>query len=462
MPAHRAPSDNPQDVSPGARACAMALLEAQASRFPDLAIASPRAEHLEPREAALAHAICDAAIRRWLTLAHVLRRFVRQRFEDLEPAVVAALLSGSAQLLLMERIPAWAAINESVEWIKARRGRGSAGLVNAVLRRVAQLLTDERAPIDPGDCPRDAIWLDDGASRRLTDPVLPSDRWKRWSVQCSVPEAIIARWRGAFGDEATRSLLLHALMRPPVMLNIEHMPDDPGHVVRACDGLHAVPACDPPTLAEFLARHANVWVQDAASAEPVRMLRELSSIPRLVIDLCAGRGTKARQLAHMFPHARVVATEIDPDRFADLEALARRVENLRAEPMERVLPGGAGPAPLAGGADVLVVDVPCSNTGVLPRRAEARYRFSPRQVDRLVRTQREILERSLELLAPAGHVLYATCSLEPEENDRQVEWAVRHLGLRAVRARTIMPTGVPGGDPCAYRDGSFAALMTRA
>lgn len=463
MPARPTPADSHREIPPGARASAMEFLEMQASRFPELAIASPRTEELEPREAALAHAICDLAIRRWPTLTHVLRRFVRQPFEDLEPAVVASLLAGSAQLLLMDRVPAWAAINESVEWIKARRGRGSAGLVNAVLRRVAELLTDDRAPIDPSECPRDAIWLEDATSRRLADAVLPSDRWKRWSVQCAVPEPLVARWRARFGDDATRALLLHALARPPITLNVEHADGAPDpRVVRACSSAHAVLDAEASGLAEILARHPRVWVQDQASAEPVRMLRDLSPAPGLVIDLCAGRGTKSRQLAHMFPRARIVATETDPARFADLQALARSIENLDARPMNDVLSSETSDRSVRGRADVVLLDVPCTNTGVLARRPEARYRFSKRQLDRLVDTQREILRGAMGLLAPAGHLLYATCSLEGEENVRQVEWAIEHLALRVVRVCHTMPLGAPGGDPCEYRDASFAALMTRA
>jgi 16S rRNA (cytosine967-C5)-methyltransferase len=115
---------------------------------------------------------------------------------------------------------------------------------------------------------------------------------------------------------------------------------------------------------------------------------------------------------------------------------------------------------LIGQVDLLVLDVPCSNTGVLPRRVEAMHRFSPRSLESLVQLQRRIVEEHLPLLRPGGAILYATCSLEPEENERQAEWLSGRVDAAAPIVERHMPAGLPGEPSHAYRDGAFAALLT--
>ena len=105
-----------------------------------------------------------------------------------------------------------------------------------------------------------------------------------------------------------------------------------------------------------------------------------------------------------------------------------------------------------------MLDVPCSNTGVLPRRVEAAHRMSPASMQSLVDLQRRIVEEHLPLLKPGGALLYATCSLEPEENERQVEWITARVGKVQPVIERHDPAGLPGDAPQAYRDGAFLAL----
>jgi 16S rRNA (cytosine967-C5)-methyltransferase len=189
--------------------------------------------------------------------------------------------------------------------------------------------------------------------------------------------------------------------------------------------------------------------------------------PEVVLDLCAGQGTKTRQLAATFPGARVVATDVDRARFATLERVFReygagdgagggagggRVEVLApAEVMERY----------RGKADLVLLDVPCSNTGVLARRAEARYRCGPEQMKRLVDVQRQIVADAIPLLRESarGRILYSTCSVEPEENNLQVAWAAKWHRFRVEKQELLLPAGRPGGPASGYHDGSFFTLM---
>ncbi len=140
--------------------------------------------------------------------------------------------------------------------------------------------------------------------------------------------------------------------------------------------------------------------------------------PSRVLDLCAGRGTKSRQLALTWPDAQIVATDKDAVRFEELGRVASGFTNLTAVPFDRV----------AGPFDLVLLDVPCTNTGVLARRREARYRFSDEGLGELVALQREILRRGWTLTDTGGRLLYATCSNEPQEGEEQAKWAVSALG----------------------------------
>jgi len=192
-------------------------------------------------------------------------------------------------------------------------------------------------------------------------------------------------------------------------------------------------------------------VQDAGSSEAVLSVTDLR--PRVIVDVCAGRGTKTRQLRALFPDARIVASEVDADRLADLRrAFAHdgRVE---------VMPAGRLVEHLGPSGDLVLLDVPCSNTGVLARRAEAKYRVDRASLGRLVGVQRQIIADAIPVLAPSGSVLYSTCSLEREENEDQAGWAAQWHPLRPERERRSEPAGVPGEGPATYRDGSYSVLL---
>ncbi len=408
---------------------------------------------LDHREAALAHAIVDHAIRRWLTLRHLLQGSLRQPFDGLEPMVGAALVGGATQIFLLDRVPARAAINESVGWVKARRGKGAGGLVNAVLRRMSELASEEfLESVDPLDPPRDALCLSDGRARKLTREAFGAKPWARLSQQHSVPMGLIERWRKSMGDERAREQIAHVASRAPIVLNLEHAREGFTHeaLEEHAHEHHAVFAGGANALRQALDGRKDVWAQDAASAEPVRLANDL--LPSCVLDLCAGRGTKSRQMALTWPQARIVATDRNAARFEELSRVAGGYPNIKPEPFESI----------GGTFDVVLLDVPCTNTGVLARRREARYRFSDEGLGELVAIQRQILRRGWDLIPPGGHLLYATCSNEPEEGEEQTAWAVSALGAVLVRKRRCWPNGLANDPAGAYRDGSYAALLQRA
>ncbi|MCH2160441.1 MAG: hypothetical protein MK085_01065 [Phycisphaerales bacterium] len=426
-------------------------------RFPDLDLGGLNTTGLEMREAAFARALDQAIIRRWLTLETVVSSQVDRPWARLDDEVAAALLIGSAQLLLLDQVPPHAAINETVTRVRERTHSGAAGLVNAVLRKIARLQVGELPASDPaaGDfhARRDLIPLADGRAIVLGKEIFAEDPVIRLVQQTSHGEDLVVHWISAHGLAKTRTLCHHDLLLPPVLLTAEDPSSIADGPVEPHDrsGFHVWKG-KPGELGAFMQANPGARVQDPASAEPVAATAGIEA--GLIVDYCAGRGTKTRQLAEMHPGARIIASDIDARRAEDL---ARAFEG---HPGVDVVQHGDFREAI-GRTDLLVLDVPCTNTGVLPRRPEAKYRFGPRSLDSLARLQRKIFREAEPLLAPEGMILFSTCSLEPLENRRQVEQAARRFGMRIRSQAQRFPEGLPGDPPNRIHDGSFFAILER-
>lgn len=444
-----------------ARGVVHRALAHQAGLYPELDLAPLDTGGLDPRDAAFAHAVYDAVLRRWITLGYLIDGYTQRGFGGLDPRVRGVLLAGAAQLLLLDRVPPHAALHESVEWAKSAVPK-AAGLVNAVLRRVSELVNAEASGLpevrERGAWTggRDELPLSDGTAVKLSRGVLPEDRWERLEVAASCPGWLLGKWRQEFGDDAGEALAVHGLVTPPTVLNTRFAQGEVAGTAAHEDPGHRVFVGRREDLGPLLAGRADVWVQDAASGRAVAAAAECVAGRRvgLVLDLCAGQGTKTTQLSWTFPGSRVVATDVDERRARELVKVARRRGNV-----EVVAPGRE--REFVGKADVVLLDVPCTNTGVLARRVEARYRCGAGQLTRMVAVQREILKGALGLVAEGGVVVYSTCSVDREENEEQVAWAEWELGLKAVRVERVMPRGMPGGDAGGYRDGGFSAVLRR-
>lgn len=462
-------------LSPG-REAALDRLARQADRFPDLDYAesadapAPSGARLDPRDAALGRAIEQAVVRRWLTLVAVCRACIDRRWENVDSRIQAALLTGAAQLLLFGHQADHAVVDDTVEWTKRKGRSGAPGFVNAVLRRVAALRGDVLAAGDPHAARSiwlercDALPLDDGRVLMLTRPVFSPDHVARLGEQTSHGEDLVLHWMNTAGRATAIERAVHGLVHAPVVLSglgsaAAALAAPGGTGAGAGAPALLAPHREPGfwvwrgthrELLELLAAHPQARVQDAGTGRAVLLSAHLK--PTIILDACAGRGTKTRQLAQLHPNAEIVATDTDPGRLRTLaEAFAGhpQVKVTTPEGLRRVV----------GRCDLLLLDVPCSNTGVLARRPEARYRFTRARLDGLVALQRRIALEHTPFLAPGGHVLYSTCSLESAENKPQAEGLARRLRGRVGAVEQRDPTGRPGEPDTSYSDGTFGALV---
>ena len=448
-------------MPPTARSVAVHALIPAAERFPDLPLSEPDLSGLSGADAALATAIHRTVLQRWLTLDHLLARQLKSPLRKLDATTYAVLLTAAAQLVFLDRLPAYAVIDESVKLAKRLSNPRSAGLVNAVLRKLAETVEGrgqgpwvpgvDRLPIagDGGGRGAEAI----AGVVRLRGGVRggglprPDNLLAHLVVATSHPLPLLQRWFKLFGRERATALALHSLVNPPTFVVEDESP-------RVWDGSRE-------ELSDWLAADPARRVQDPASLASVAAAADLDPVPRTILDLCAGRGTKTRQLRALFPDAKVTAWDPDDDRRADLHRL--QAANLTvAEPA----PGQA--------FDLILLDVPCSNTGVLARRPGARYRATDANLRSLLQLQRRIIDRALDHLAPGGRILYCTCSIEPQENQQQAKYLLEQRpGSVVLKEAAILPRSAAEDAPVAdtasalppvsiggdYHDGSYHALI---
>ncbi len=254
-----------------------------------------------------------------------------------------------------------------------------------------------------------------------------------------------------FGWPGTTQLALHSLVHPPIVLtgafgvSAEITPhQQPGFSV------YVGPRGG---LTRFLDGSPEARVQDVTAAAAIQSTTQLH--PGLIVDVCAGRGTKTGQLAHAHPESDIVATDIDRERLAFLR------EQFTGHPRVRIV-NRRELSSLVGRADLVLLDVPCSNTGVLARRVEAKYRFDRESLGSLVSVQRQIIADAIPLLGDRGTLLYSTCSLDVAENQEQVHWITRWHRLEATTVWEKLPQGAPGDSPTSYVDGGFFAHLVKA
>ena len=434
-----------QDVT--ARLWAAQRLVRFAEQFPNIQPPDNDLSGLSSADAALALAIYRTTVQRWFTLQHLLEKFLSKQVRRLEPQMQAVLMSGAAQLVFLDRLPAYAVVDESVRLAHQLVRPNARSMVNAVLRKVDRMLSKAKR-IDAWQPDARLIPLPGGGAIELLEDVLPpaAPLDKHLVVATSMPLRLVREWQQRWDDEQVTELCLQAMQNPPTTVAVES-PFQAGPYKEHC-AAHVQESMiiwqgPAESLREFLALHPQRRVQDAASTLAVQSTRAYQ--PGTILDYCAGQGTKTRQLALLHPDAKVIATDTHPGRREALRSATAGLTNV-----EVIEPDDAGKQQY----DLILLDVPCSNTGVLARRPEARYRYSQQSLGELVKLQREIVEQARDWLATDGMLLYSTCSIEPPENHKQAKRLVRQ-GAELLHEHQQLPQGISDD----YTDGSYHALL---
>lgn len=369
---------------------------------------------LPERDRHLVHEIAAGVLRGRAELDAALQPLVTAEWTKVQPDLKDVLRIGAYQLLRLDRIPAHAAVETAVELAKIQVSPGAAGLVNAVLRKLAT------SPVKPPSHPR---WL-------------------------------VRRWEQAFGRERTAALLAHNDARPSLVIQPARWTAGQLGEALEKDGVRFTPreagfAVEGARVEDLPGFNEGAFlVQDPAQS---RVL-EHAAFPEgaLVWDACAAPGGKAVLLAQ---HARVVASDVSPPRLQRLKANAHRIA-----PGLAIFSADARRPPLADGSlDGVLLDAPCSATGTIARHPDARWKLTRHRIMLMVALQADLLDAIEPLVRPGGVLVYATCSLEPEENEQQVNgFLTRHPGFRRTADDLfVFP-------PESGTDGAFASRLERS
>lgn len=361
---------------------------------------------LTSRDASLAAQIVFGCLRYQSQLDYLIQQYSGREAAGLDVPVVLALRAAIFQLRYLDRIPAHAAVHESVEFVKASK-RAASGMVNAVLRKV------NRKPV---------LWPD-----------------KPTELAC--PGWLLQRWADHFGRGQAEAIAAAALVEPVAY-------------IRVAPGSAAPPGLELERTSVAGCFRLLTSTADLAGGEGLATgvrLHDISSqaiIPMLdlqpghsYLDVCSAPGNKTLQALET-PLSLAVATDISYKRLREVPAV-----------IHRVVSDGTRPLPFARTFDRIFVDAPCSGTGTLSRNPEIKWRVQAGDLLQFAERQGAILTQALRQLAPGGKLLYATCSLEAEENERVVRAALEASPNRTLEGEMWR---LPGRDE---GDGFYAALL---
>ena len=453
-------------------------------------------QYLEKQERAFITRVVEGTLEYRMTIDLVLDECSGVPVRKMKPMIRTLLRMSVYQLLWMDRVPDSAVCNEAVKLAAARHFQGLKGYVNGVLRRIAR----EKERFVPAE---EAGEQPDSGQERF----LPGD----WSYRYSMPAWLIALWKGQYPASQVENMLKAFLAQRPVTVRcnpglafveeiVESLESQQVRVTPCPLGKGMLCLENLDYLEKLDAfRRGWIQVQDASSG-----LVGLAADPRpgdVVLDVCGAPGGKGLHVAELLGGTGlVVIRDIS-------EAKIRLVrENLeRAGRTEEARPGvhgrqpgearpgvygrqpGAAPAygnvrtevwdarepdpAWYGKADIVIADLPCSGLGVIGRKPEIKYQASPEQIRDLAALQRQILTVASQYVKPGGKLVYSTCTISPEENERQRQWILASLPFSGVNIRGLLGEGVeeetlqegyvqllPGTYPC---DGFFIAVFQR-
>ncbi len=433
------------------------------------ALISARA--LPDQDHALLHELVMGVQRHRMTLARVMGMFTARGWQQVGHRIQDILLLAGYQLIWLDRVPAFAAVNEAVGQAKSEGGGGAGRFVNAVLRELLRTVEHHRLPEREAD-PMRAVPLGDGRACQFRRAVFPDpavDPVGFLAESTSHPTWLVSRWMKTFGRDRAQRICRAGMVKPPVFLRPNPLRTDVDGLITRLrqEGIDASATGDgvavAVTQAAGLTRSALIrdgWCQpqDRTAMEVVRRMDPRPG--QIVVDLCAAPGTKTTQIAECLRgEGSILASDKDNAKVAALGDHCARLgyDNVNVVPaagLEQAVRGLPRPP------DWILIDAPCGNTGVLARRPEARYRADARALASLTMIQKELLDFAVSLAAKTTRIAYSTCSIEPEENAGQAaRFAREHHGWRLVGSEATLPD--PGTSAGMWRDGGYWSIWAR-
>jgi 16S rRNA (cytosine967-C5)-methyltransferase len=425
------------------------------------------------------------------TLDRILRKCASLDTARVKPSQWNLLRMGAYELVFCPKTAEYAILNETAGLADSKKG---AGFINAVLRNVQRAIELREGPLEADRLTRMIPQGPETGCLFKIDllPNFETQPEQYLTLAYSMPQVLVHSWATAYGVDQAKNICIASNRHPGVILqpntlkvgeitdfkvtqnDAKRLPDDAKtyaedtttHTDDATKRTHDVTFYQGGAVSVRAAGKIDrskayleglFYVQDMTAAMVTEILSPEAGW--VVADLCSAPGGKSVAMAmRMRDQGVILASDIDADRLKRVGETARRlglrsIEVVPADGVEEAIGR-------QGRLDAIVLDVPCSNTGVLARRVEARWRWSVEQTAEIVRTQRKLLEKAAGLARAGTKIVYSTCSIQPEENERQVEWFLQtHREFRLVTQKLTFPATET---PDAFdHDGGFAAVVVR-
>jgi 16S rRNA (cytosine967-C5)-methyltransferase len=392
-----------KEISPARLAAFRILQQVENGAFSSVLLAAEE-PGLKPADRALCHELVLGVLRWQLRLDTIVEHFSKRRIESLDQAVRIALRLGLYQLHYLTRIPASAAVNESVSLVRHARVSSATAFVNAVLRRAIK-----EAAYDP--------------ATGLSDPLA------RIAIQTSHPFWLVERWASAFGIAEAEAFAAANNTVPPTAFRVVKTRADESQVISKLRAAGAEVRASPVTEGAWLVSGATTFVRELSAAGEIYLQDEASQLVALVLDvkrgervldLCAAPGGKTTLMADRADDAAmIVAADRSASRMQTVIATTR-LQQLKS--IKPVLLDAVEQLPFKSGVfDKVLVDAPCSGTGTLRRNPEIRWRLTAPDISGFAEVQKQIFGRAADAVKPGGRLVYSTCSVEREENEGVIE-----------------------------------------
>lgn len=412
-------------------------------------------------------------IRNLAVIDRVITQLADCPVERIQPKLLNIIRVASFELIYSSQTPEYSIVNEAANTAKALRGKKQTAFVNAILRQIARHIKDRQILLSQADLRRTLPQSMSTGCQFDTD-ILPdpeSSPAGYFSTALSLPEWLVTSWLNEFGAEQVRQICFASNRRPDIYIRPNTLKITIQQLVKRFqqeDIDFEIAPLDMPRESSIEHRESRViklkspraitelpgfveglfTVQDITASLPVRLLE-----PRpewTILDLCAAPGTKTTQLAELTKDsAKIIATDIDAERLKLIEENIARlgITSINIVPYGELLHSEF---------DAVLLDVPCSNTGVLAKRIEARYRINPKAIEKLTKTQSDLLIATAKLIKPKGKICYSTCSIQKAENNQLVKGFLQKNADFELESELLTLPSVGDID----RDGGYVAVIT--
>jgi 16S rRNA (cytosine967-C5)-methyltransferase len=416
-------------------------------------------------------------IRNRAVIDKVIAEFSGRPVERIQPELLNIIRVASFELIYCPQSPEYSIVNEAVNMAKALARKKQTGFINAVLRQITRHILNRQIPLSQAD-PKNTLPQTLSTGCRFDKEILADPQTspaEYFNAAFSLPEWLVTDWLNEFTEEQVRQICFAGNRRPSIYIRpntLRTTTEDIAEKFKRADiyfdivpivipaqaGIRKISDADdsmirlksPKAVTELPGFKEGLFtVQDVTAAIPARLLNPKHDWK--ILDLCAAPGTKTTQLAELtHDSAEIIATDIDARRLKSVKENTTRlgITSVNILPYEQFQNSQF---------DSVLLDVPCSNTAVLAKRIEVRYRINPKAVNELVKTQAGLLAAAAKMLKPEGRICYSTCSIQKEENSRLVTDFLQKNPDFVLQSELLTLPSAGEFD----RDGGYVAIITR-